>query len=136
MAIVDELRHDCRMPIELRIHRPDRIAMGVTQGEVTLQDLEGFAGKLVETETLHYRKIIHVTSGTLKGSELDMAVFSERIRDMIQNKRSGPIAIVVDPERGEFSRLFVQQTAGGRPGRVFHSVHDAREWLLKNFSVE
>src|SRR5476649_2915357 len=126
MAIVDELRHDCRMPIELRIHRPDRIAIGVTQGEVTLQDLEGFAGQLVDTGTLHYRKIIHVTSGTLKGSELDMAIFSERIRDMIRNKRSGPIAIVVDTERGEFSRLFVQQTTGGRPGRVFHSVHDAR----------
>jgi hypothetical protein len=124
------------MPIELRIHRPDRIAIGITRGEVTLQDLDGFAGELVETGTLHYRKIIDATAGTLKGSKADLALFNERVRNMILQNQSGPIALVVDPARGELSRLFVEQTAGERAAKVFHSIRDARQWLLENFKVE
>jgi hypothetical protein len=106
------------------------MVVGVAQGTVTLKDVLAFARELETQKALDYRKIIDVISGTAMISEIDLAAYGERLRDMPADKKpSGPIALVTNEENDALSRLFAQLTNEQRPAQVFRSIHAARKWL-------
>lgn len=118
------------MPIRFQISHPERMVVGVAQGSVTLKDVLAFARELETQRALDYRKIIDVISGTAMISEIDLAAYGERLRDMPADKKpSGPIALVTNEENDALSQLFAQLTNEQRPAQVFRSIHAARKWL-------
>ena len=48
------------------------------------------------------------------------------------DRKRGALALVADPARGQFARLFAAMDVDGRPARVFPSIHEARAWIAAN----
>jgi hypothetical protein len=119
------------MPIRLTIFHPDRMILGVATEQVTLFDLVGFFREIVESRTLHYRKLIDVASAEPALSKEELAAFGERVREAHGERPRGALAIVADSNRGEFARFFTELRSGtdAPPTKVFRSIHDARRWL-------
>jgi len=119
------------MPIRLTIFHPDRTIVGVAAGQVTLLDLVGLFREVAESNTLHYRKLIDVTSAEAALSREELAAFGERVRAARTDRPRGALAIVADSNRGEFARFFTDLRSGtdAPPTQVFRSIHDARRWL-------
>src|SRR6516165_3665262 len=72
------------MPIHLEIFHPDRIAICVARGEITLAEFGDFVRDLAQAGVLHYRKIFDVTeakSSTIGTDELLAA--DQRLRAVI-----------------------------------------------------
>jgi hypothetical protein len=125
------------MPIQLEIFHPDRILVGVARGNVTLQEYGTFLAEVVQAGVVHYRKIIDTTSAesTTIDREVLMA-FEERLRSFSKGRPRGPLAVVIDPHRGDLARTFKALTSADRPIEIFRSIHDARKWLKSLPMVE
>jgi hypothetical protein len=118
------------MPIRLEIYHPDRIAIGVARGEITLAEFGGFVRELAQSGAMHYRKIFDVTdakSSTVGRDELLAA--DQRLRTVTPKGPRGPLALVADPNRGDLAQTFKALAADDRPVEIFRSIHDARKWL-------
>jgi hypothetical protein len=118
------------MPIYLEIYHPDRIAIGVARGEITLDEFGGFVRELAQSGAMHYRKIFDVTdakSSTVGKDELLAA--DQRLRTVTPKGPRGPVAVVADPKRGDLAQAFKVLAADDRPVEIFRSIHDARKWL-------
>lgn len=118
------------MPVRFQVSHPERTVIGVATGIVTLKDILAFAHELEVQQALGYRKIIDVMSGQAMISEIDLAAYSERLRELPPDKRPyGPIALVTSQENNAISQLFAKLTGQERPAKVFRSIHEARKWL-------
>jgi hypothetical protein len=119
------------MTIQLDISHPNRLAVGVARGTVTIQEYGKFIADLVQAGVLHYRKIIDVTDAKSSTVGLEeLRAFDQSLRGS-NHVRRGPLAIVADRQRGELARNFKALTSAERPIEVFGSIHDARAWLAK-----
>ena len=91
----------------------------------------------VEQGALHYRKIIDVAAAN---SDADMERLKQLLvlaRNSPQAAQRGPLAFVVDGNRGDTVRELASLTEEGeRPIRVFTNLHEARKWLDQIFKVE
>lgn len=106
------------------------MVVGVAQGVVTLKDVLAFARELEIQKALDYRKIIDVMSGTAMVSEIDLAAYGDRLRELPPDKMpTGPIALVTNDANDSLARLFAHLTNAQRPAQVFRSIHAARRWL-------
>ncbi len=117
------------MPIHLDISHIDRLVVAVVIGEVTPEDILGVAREFMETGAQHYRKIIDTTAGSAPVDDSRLETFAAFARSDSRAAFHGPLAFIVDPNRGEHAERFAQLTADERPIRVFHSLHQARKWL-------
>jgi hypothetical protein len=118
------------MPIQLEIFHPDRILIGVARGNITLQEYAAFVVDVVKSGVVHYRKIIDVTGAESASIDQDVLLaFDEQIRNFSKGRPRGPLALVVDRERGDLARTFKALSSTDRPVEVFGSIHDARQWL-------
>jgi hypothetical protein len=118
------------MPIHLEIYHPDRIAIAVARGEITLEEFGGFVRELAQSGAMHYRKIFDVTdarSTTVDTNQLLVA--DQQLRSVTPKGPRGPLAVVADPQRMEIARTFKALAADDRPVEIFRSIHDARKWL-------
>jgi hypothetical protein len=120
------------MPIQLEIYHPDRIVVGVARGEITLAEFGGFVRDLAQAGVMHYRKIIDVTAARTStiGTE-ELLIADEQLRQLNPNRQRGPLALVIDRNRGELAESFKALAADDRPVEVFHSLREARTWLAK-----
>lgn len=123
------------MPIKLQIHHPDRMVLGVAQGAITVRDLDRFLAEIAEAGAFRYRKIVDLMGATLAFSPEELTAFSERVRGMLADKQTGPIAIVTAEAQSALSRLFAELTIASRPAAIFRSIHDARRWLHENSRI-
>jgi hypothetical protein len=118
------------MPVRFQVSHPERTVIGVASGVVTLKDILAFAHELEVQKALGYKKIIDVMSGQAMVSEVDLAAYGERLRELPREKLPyGPIALVTSSENNAISQLFAKLTGQERPAQVFRSIHDARKWL-------
>ena len=118
------------MPIHLEIYHPDRIAIAVARGEITLEEFGGFVRELAQSGSMHYRKIFDVTdakSSTIGQDELLAA--DQRLRAVTPKGPRGPLAVVADSQLGDLAQTFKALAADDRPVEIFRSIHDARKWL-------
>ncbi len=120
------------MPIQLEIFHPDRIVVGIGRGEVTLEEYQNFLMEIVKAGVLHYRKIIDAMSATSATLNMEQFLALEaRLSAGIQANRQarGPLAIVINRQRGEIAQVFKAMASKDRPIEVFSNIHDARRWL-------
>jgi hypothetical protein len=118
------------MPIQLEIFHPDRILVGIGRGQISLEEYGAFVAEVIKAGVMHYRKIIDATSAESTTIDKDVLLtFDERMRELSKGRPRGPLALVVDPNRGELARTFKSLSSPDRPVEVFRSIHDARRWL-------
>lgn len=123
--------HDRLMPIRLAIDHLNRLVVGVGEGVLTIEDLIGFGLGVLEAKVVHYGKIIDVAACQPGFNATELSAFAQIVREREVNSSRGPLALVIDPNRGELARLFASLDIEGRPGTVFRSIHDARQWLAR-----
>lgn len=118
------------MPVRCDIFRPDRIAIGVAEGPVTLRDLELFLDKLEKEEAINYAKIFDATFGTVAMSEADWTILAAEVGAYLDKKALGPLAIVsATGAKSDLGARLAALRSGTRPAKVFRSIHEARAWL-------
>lgn len=118
------------MTIQLEIFHPDRILVGVARGTVTLREYGEFVAQIVRANVVHYRKIIDAVEAESTTIDKDVLLaFDEQFRNFSRGRQRGPLALVVNRERGDLARTFKALSGPDRPVEVFGSIHDARRWL-------
>ncbi|MBS0224428.1 MAG: hypothetical protein JSR91_27220 [Proteobacteria bacterium] len=121
------------MPIHLEVFHPDRIAVGVARGEISLEEYQKFVMEIVQSGLLHYRKMIDVTAATSSAVGRDQLLALEAKLSagaQAENRPRGPLAIVTDRMRGDLALVFKEMSSKDRPVEVFRTVREARQWLL------
>jgi hypothetical protein len=117
------------MPLHLEIHRLSRTILIVARGQITAEDVDRCARKIVDGNVRQFAKIIDVSTST---SEVT-AEQIERIASWLRggDATRGAMAFVVDPERGGVAQYFADATQGDRPVKLFRSIHEARRWIAE-----
>jgi len=123
------------MPIQLEIFHPDRIAVVVARGAVTLEEYRDMLRQIVEAGVVHYRKIIDSADAASDAINLDVLLKADALTRNLGGRPRGPLALVVDRARGDMARAFQEQSTD-RPIGVFGSIHEARAWLRTQPIVE
>lgn len=116
------------MPIQLDIFHPDRIAVVVARGHVTLEEYRDLLAEIVKAGVVPYRKIIDTTGAESDVITLDVLLKADELTRNLVSRPRGPLALVVDRARGDVAREF-KERATDRPVGVFGSIHEARAWL-------
>lgn len=119
------------MTIRSTIDHFNRVVVGVGEGVLTIQDLVAFGLEILKAKVVHYGKIIDVTACEPGFTVVELAAFAQIVREQAANAERGPLAFVVDPQRGEMARLFASFDIDGRPANTFRSLHEARRWLAR-----
>ena len=108
------------------------MVVGVAEGAISLEDIDGFIAEIFKANAVRYRKIVDIMAATPNLAEKDVFEYGERSKKAPPDARSGPIAIVASDAQGPLARLFAQFTYDRRPTKVFRSIHEARKWLMEN----
>lgn len=119
------------MSVRTTFYHPDRLVIGIFEGEMQLSDFVEFALEIQKNNLIHYRKIMNVIDAHPGFTEQELRALVQMIREAPTDKPRGAVAFVANPERGEFAHLFASLEVDGRPARVFRSIHDARKWLTE-----
>jgi hypothetical protein len=118
------------MPIQWTISKPAKLVVAVCKGPVTRQDIEGYLDAIVVADVMAYRKIFDATQAEAGPSNADMMELGARIRAYATVGGMGPLAIVAStPESFERAQLFAALSEARRPIKIFHELHEARQWL-------
>lgn len=117
------------MPIRVTIDHFNRVVIGVGDGVLTIPDLVAFGLEVLQAKVVHYGKIIDVAGSEPAFTRTELMAFAQVLRETQPGSPRGPLALVVDPKRGELAKLFTGLEMQGRPGQIFRSIHDARRWL-------
>ena len=123
------------MSVRTTFYHPDRLVIGLFEGEMQLSDFIEFALEIQKNSLIHYRKIVNVIDAHPRFTEQELRALVQMIREAPTDKPRGAVAFVADPERGEFAHLFASLEVDGRPARVFRSIHDTRKWLTETPAV-
>jgi hypothetical protein len=127
---------DITMPIRVTIDHFNRVVIGVGDGVLTLPDLVSFGLEVLQAKVVHYGKIIDVAASEPAFTRTELLAFAQVVRETRAGSPRGPLALVVDPKRGELAKLFTGLDMEGRPGQIFRSIHDARRWLAAQMRAQ
>jgi hypothetical protein len=119
------------MPIRVTIDHFNRVVVGVGEGVLTIEDLVAYGVDVLTAKVVHYGKIIDVTACEPGFTVIELTAFAQIVREHAVGQTRGPVALVVDPLRGEMARLFAGFDIDGRPANAFRSLREAREWLAR-----
>ena len=118
------------MPITWTIDHDQRMLTAISQGDVTLQELEDYLDAVVVAGTMPYRKLFDGTRGDWRLTDEEMMLLGARIRAYHTAGPMGPLAIVVVSEHTQgLARLFGALAAADRAIKIFRDVRAARRWL-------
>lgn len=119
------------MPIRVTIDPFNRIVIGVGDGVLTISDLVAYGLEVLRANVVHYGKIIDVAGSEPDFTATELSAFAQVVRETRTDVPRGPLALVIDPKRGDLAKIFVGFEMGGRRAQVFRSIHDARRWLAE-----
>jgi hypothetical protein len=118
------------MPIHWTISKPTTLVVAVCKDTLTRQDIEAYLDAVVIADCLAYRKVFDITKAEPALSDDDMMALGARIRAYTTLGTMGPLAIVAStPQSFERAHLFATLADAERPIRIFHELHEARQWL-------
>ncbi|HZQ00301.1 MAG TPA: hypothetical protein VFB13_12225 [Reyranella sp.] len=118
------------MPVRCDIYHPGRIAIGVSEGVVSLRDLENFLDQLEKAGAIHYQKIFDASFGTVALNEADWTILAAEVGAYMDKRALGPLAVVaVSGSDGRLAERLAGLKSGNRPAKIFRSIRDARRWL-------
>ena len=124
------------MPIRVTIDHFNRIVIGVGDGVLTIPDLVSYGLQVLQAKVVHYGKIIDVAGSEPDFTRIELSAFAQVVRETRADARRGPLALVVDPKRGDMAKMFIGLEMGGRRAEVFRSIHDARRWLATQMKAQ
>ena len=118
------------MPLEWKIHHPDRMVEAVAKGPVDLQDIERYLDDVMVSEALPYRKLFDTSQAASALSDDDMMMLGARLSAYTGLGPIGPLAIVVPTTAlRQQARLFAVLAPADRPLKIFKTATAARQWL-------
>jgi hypothetical protein len=118
------------MPIYMEISRLHRCVTIVARGKIAPDEIMGAAQQLFDAKVPEFAKIVDLLDASGGVSPEQMGRIAALLRGGAGAKR-GPVAFMVDPERGEFARAFAATETGERPISLFKSLGEARNWLAE-----
>lgn len=124
------------MPIRVTIDHYNRVVIGVGDGVLTIADFVAYGLEVLQAKVVHYGKIIDVAGSEPDFTATELAAFAQVVRETQPDKPRGPLALVIDPKRGDLAKRFVGLEMGGRRAEVFRSIHAARRWLTEQMTKQ
>jgi hypothetical protein len=118
------------MPIYMEISRLHRCVTIVARGQIMPDEIMGAAKQLFEAQVPQFAKLVDVAAASAEVSPGQVQRIAELLRGGPDVKR-GPVAFLVNPDKGEFARAFAAVTEGERPVSVFRNLREARAWLAR-----
>ena len=118
------------MPIYLEISRLHRCVTIVARGKIAPDEIMGAGQQLFEAKVPEFAKIVDLLDASGGMTPEQMGRLAMLLRGGSDIKR-GPVAFMVDPNRGEFARAFAATESGERPIHLFKNLRESREWLAK-----
>src|SRR5690242_5505390 len=115
------------MPIYMEISRLHRTVTVVARGNIDVEEIRSMALKLAEAKVRSFAKILEVAGATTEITAEHVQGFAALLRGASTEKR-GPVAFIVNPERGALAKVFAEHTASEGPVRLFTSLREARKW--------
>jgi hypothetical protein len=126
------------MAVQKFVDADSRLVLGVFTGNVSFEELAGFAKSILTDGLQGYAKLFEVVEATPQFEQHEFLSLLDALGTGNGDPTRGPIAVVVHRERGALARLFTEQYGAGteteadsRPVKVFHSIHEARRWLAE-----
>jgi hypothetical protein len=125
------------MPVQWTVSRPTRLVIAVAKGDLRRLDIEAYLDGVVTADALAYRKIFDMTQATPSLSDDDLMSLGARIRAYIPLGHLGPLAIVAATDKSyQQARMFAALADADRPIKIFRELHQARQWLDAQPSLE
>jgi hypothetical protein len=118
------------MPIYLEISRLHRCVTIVARGKIAPDEIMGAGQQLFDSKVPEFAKIVDLLDASGGMTPEQMGRLAMLLRGGSDAKR-GPVAFMVDPNRGEFARAFAATENGERPIHLFKNLRETREWLAK-----
>lgn len=120
------------MPIRWKIERDRKLVSIVTEGEVTLKDIEAYLDDLVVNDAMVFAKLFDASDLVPVANDSELMELGARIRAYAQTMGSGPLAFVVrTTEARQIIDRFINLAQANRPVGVFFTRDEAVEWLEK-----
>lgn len=118
------------MPLHWTVDSKERLVTTIADGHVTLEEVEDYIRAMNGAGTQSYRKLFDGSRGETDMTPEDMLAIGARLRERHACGASGPLAIVIPPEKADLvSRVLGILAAADRPMRVFSEVEPARRWI-------
>jgi hypothetical protein len=118
------------MPLEWKIHHPDRMVDAFAKGSVDLADIECYLDDVMVSDALPYRKLFDTSQAASAVSDEDMMMLGARMSAYTGLGPIGPLAIVAPtPALRQQARLFAVLAPADRPLKIFKTTKAARKWL-------
>jgi hypothetical protein len=118
------------VPIYLEISRLHRCVTIVARGDLGPDEIAGACRQLADEGVSHFAKLVDTSSSTSGVGQAEMEQIVRSLRGRSPEDARGPVAFLVDPARPGFALLYAE-TQDKRRVRLFTSLHQARDWLLK-----
>lgn len=118
------------MPIYMEISRLHRCVTIVARGKIAPDEIMGAAQNLFDAKVPEFAKIVDLLDASTNVNLEQVGRIAALLRGGSDVKR-GPVAFMVDPNRGEFARAFAATEHGERPIHLVKNLREAREWLAK-----
>ncbi|CAN5675253.1 hypothetical protein BH11PSE3_BH11PSE3_26340 [soil metagenome] len=118
------------MPIRWTILHGQRRVVAITQGLVTLKDVEDYLDAVVVANAMPYGKLFDATDFTVEATDHDVLMLGARMRAYVSTLTSGPSAFVVTTKTArEFVDRYINLTGEWRAVKICLTADEAREWL-------
>ena len=118
------------MPIHWTIDSRKQLMTAVAEGGVRRHEVLAHLDAMMAAKAGGYRRLFDGSRGEPLMSTEELMEVAARMRDMQQEVRAGPLAVVMPADKyAQFARMLGVLSVPERPMRVFASVRAARAWL-------
>ena len=84
------------MSVRIAFYHPDRLVIGLFEGQMQLSDFVEFALEIQKNNLIHYRKILNVIDAHPGFTEQELRALVRLIREAPTDKPRGAVAFVAD----------------------------------------
>ena len=120
----------CDMPIYLRISRLNRCVTIVAHGDLGWEEIADACRQVIDADGPHFAKLIDTTASTSGVRRTEMEQIVQSLRASWPEDQCGPVAFLIDLDRPGLA-VFYAEAEDKRRVRLFTSLHQARDWLLR-----
>ncbi len=118
------------MSAEWTISHTERLVTVRAQGVIGRGEIEAYLDDVVVKGAMPYRKFLDARGAVPDLTDDDMMLLGARVSAYAEMDPRGPVALVVDPGSAYDAALRFMNLGGARrPGMVFTSTDEARNWL-------
>ena len=120
------------MGLKVAISHERRLVQATAQGQVGLDDLRGFIPHVQAAGLQSYAKLMDFSHGGAELGAADIRALAQaHLAGETSSPRSGPTAIVVDPQADrDLATLYADRSAASsRPLAIFSDRDEALAWL-------